>query len=654
MSDTTDLPLATPAGEILYLPQGSVARARFMNKLAQRPPADDALLTLVVGDVAYNTTWGALKAANLDVVAASERVALDAADQARTSERAAQLAMDVAAGAQLAAEAAAQASSANAAGSAITVMTKAELDALTSIPGTNPPQPLRPLMLATTIAEGKNWRRSAANTAWVYESPAMPVLMALLDGLRTMLAASGSDAFTLEAPDGGVIAEITGAGEAAFQGLRITDQLPMRSALGALLQSLLVGAGVPYQWTDAADGVLGEVGEDGALNWAQFSALSATLAAALVPGGAAGNTLVAEPGRLAMHGMTLLPSDRPGLSFENEWGEVFQDLDGSATTGGGESASGDYSPALLARLNAQGAAYSASLRDTPVHAWRGLLFEVCQFILASQSFGTGQGSYPVQTRTARYGNVFMCGNSPRAALNGSTATSWAPAGGSAAYRPLREVTQHASTGAILTDAEEAALARDTPALGETMMSAFLYGFARLRMARRDLTLLDRALIGTVTGVSGRTLAQLSPGATPELYNRNRDAVTAVRNSPDRGGRSHGVPAVLFEQGQYDSTNQAGAQPTRAGYRVGLNAFDDSLAADITTLGGQADRPLFLLFQISGGWARDNATGALGTLDVPNALGVPLGQLDFALAREHAVMIGPDYPRTCPWKVESGC
>jgi lysophospholipase L1-like esterase len=66
MSET--LPLATEEGAILYLPQGAVARAQYIDKLAQTDPTDDAKLTVVVGGVAYNTTWGALKAANLEAV----------------------------------------------------------------------------------------------------------------------------------------------------------------------------------------------------------------------------------------------------------------------------------------------------------------------------------------------------------------------------------------------------------------------------------------------------------------------------------------------------------------------------------------------------------------------------------------------------------
>ena len=66
MSET--LPLAAEDGAILYLPQGAVARAQYIDKLAQTDPTDDAKLTVVVGGVAYNTTWGALKAANLEAV----------------------------------------------------------------------------------------------------------------------------------------------------------------------------------------------------------------------------------------------------------------------------------------------------------------------------------------------------------------------------------------------------------------------------------------------------------------------------------------------------------------------------------------------------------------------------------------------------------
>jgi hypothetical protein len=119
MSET--LPLATEEGAILYLPQGATARAQYIDKLAQTDPTDDAKLTVVVGGVAYNTTWGALKAANLHAVpeiaqaaiagdvqavetarqdvednatsaAVSEGLALDAADMARDERLAAQIA----------------------------------------------------------------------------------------------------------------------------------------------------------------------------------------------------------------------------------------------------------------------------------------------------------------------------------------------------------------------------------------------------------------------------------------------------------------------------------------------------------------------------------------------------------------------------------
>ena len=62
----------------------------------------------------------------------------------------------------------------------IIVVTKADLLALTSIPGTDPAQPLRPYLLATVLAEGKNYRRSADNLVWNYESDALPLIQTLV------------------------------------------------------------------------------------------------------------------------------------------------------------------------------------------------------------------------------------------------------------------------------------------------------------------------------------------------------------------------------------------------------------------------------------------------------------------------------------------
>ena len=62
----------------------------------------------------------------------------------------------------------------------IIVVTKPDLLALTSIPGTDPAQPLRPYLLATVLSEGKNYRRSADNLVWNYESDALPLIQTLV------------------------------------------------------------------------------------------------------------------------------------------------------------------------------------------------------------------------------------------------------------------------------------------------------------------------------------------------------------------------------------------------------------------------------------------------------------------------------------------
>ncbi|EHM03456.1 hypothetical protein HMPREF9946_00104 [Acetobacteraceae bacterium AT-5844] len=59
MSET--LPLATEEGAILYLPQGAVARAQYIDKLPPVDPGDDAILPVVQGGVAYNASVSGLR-----------------------------------------------------------------------------------------------------------------------------------------------------------------------------------------------------------------------------------------------------------------------------------------------------------------------------------------------------------------------------------------------------------------------------------------------------------------------------------------------------------------------------------------------------------------------------------------------------------------
>lgn len=98
----SDLPLATSDGEILYLPQGAVARARFIQRLARRNPLATDLITIIGGTeaeigagngVAYTTTWGEFLASNTEAAQAAAQAVLETAtgDIATLQQQVAQL-----------------------------------------------------------------------------------------------------------------------------------------------------------------------------------------------------------------------------------------------------------------------------------------------------------------------------------------------------------------------------------------------------------------------------------------------------------------------------------------------------------------------------------------------------------------------------------
>ncbi|EHL99398.1 GDSL-like protein [Acetobacteraceae bacterium AT-5844] len=136
----------------------------------------EAALVAIAPDVAT------VQAAREDVTTKAGQVEQDrnateaAAGDARLSRDQSQAAKD-------AAEAAAQLTSSVVVNNPITVLTRAELEALTSIPGTEPPQPLRPRLLATVLHEGQLYVRSEDNMRWDWYAAAPPELQRRLSAL---------------------------------------------------------------------------------------------------------------------------------------------------------------------------------------------------------------------------------------------------------------------------------------------------------------------------------------------------------------------------------------------------------------------------------------------------------------------------------------
>lgn len=248
-----------------------------------------------------------------------------------------------------------------------------------------------------------------------------------------------------------------------------------------------------------------------------------------------------------------------------------------------------------------------------------------------QSLATGWEGWPALSSTQPYDSL-MLGASVRPAEE--QAPHWRPvppaegAPGGSLLRPLVASVQAVPGGALLAPGQVARLPRGDVAMGETVLEGAV-NFWRARMPRRP----DRVLLASACGVGGRSLEQLSRGARPELFNRLRECVAAGRRAAAETGRSYGVVAVLFLQGENNALGINGATADAAEYAALLRRFHADLREDVIQgVAGQAVAPALFTYQTGGAYASD-------TLSVATA------QLDYALATQGVFMVAPVYPLT---------
>lgn len=245
-----------------------------------------------------------------------------------------------------------------------------------------------------------------------------------------------------------------------------------------------------------------------------------------------------------------------------------------------------------------------------------------------QSLATGWEGWPALSTTQPYDSL-MLGASVRPAEE--QAPHWRPVPGppgAALLQPLVATVQAVPGGALLAPEQVARLPRGDVAMGETVLEGAV-NFWRARMHRNP----DRRLLASACGVGGRALEQLGRGARPELFNRLRECVAAGRRAAGESGRSYGVVALLFLQGEQNAAGINGALSGQAEYAALLRRFHLDLVQDVVQgAAGQALPPAMFTYQTGGAYASD-------TLSVAQA------QLEFALAQPGVFMVGPVYPVT---------
>ena len=283
----------------------------------------------------------------------------------------------------------------------------------------------------------------------------------------------------------------------------------------------------------------------------------------------------------------------------------------------------------LTAADAQNKAYSQNVRARYNAAVQRLVSGLNHLIIYSQSLGTQQEGWPALSKAVieEYDNL-MLGNSIRPASR--TNAAFSPLGG-AALKPLRAVVQSDTGNNLLTDEQVAALSPGAGNEGEggvAMANALRRLWLQRNCMERDPT---RRFVLSSTGVNGRSIEQLSKGASPEIYQRPLQAVQQVKAMADQLGVSYSIAAILWIQGEWNYLKMNGSND-KATYKLNLGKLYNDMIADMAVgIAGQKAPPALFMYQTGAGYTRDDAELSIG-----------MAQWEFCQENDNAYMVGPIY------------
>lgn len=242
---------------------------------------------------------------------------------------------------------------------------------------------------------------------------------------------------------------------------------------------------------------------------------------------------------------SLIQTDRFGFIFE----------DSSADPVAGQPST----PADVADREVANLAYAAKLRALPLPMIQPIMDDWVGIVAwIGQSFSReSEGFPPLTTEVPSYSDdhVLTYGLSPRPWTQGNDPSQ-------ITFDPLGDTDLHNLIGIsninnmVLDDAAMAALAPDANVPGEGMSIASTYYLRQQWLASKGRSEAPEAPWLVVSaGVGGKSIAELSKGATPNWYNRLIDYFIKVKAHPDPrlAGKKFYVIAVNISQGQQDYT-----------------------------------------------------------------------------------------------------
>lgn len=285
----------------------------------------------------------------------------------------------------------------------------------------------------------------------------------------------------------------------------------------------------------------------------------------------------------------------------------------------------------LSVADAQNKAYSQNIRSQYNSQVQRLVSQLIHLLIYGQSLGTYQEGWPALSKTPVEGyDNLMLGYSIRPSSRGNPA--FVPLG-EAALKPLKAVVQSISGDAVLTDAEVAALPAGSQNEGEGGVA--MANFLRKLWLQKNCLESDstRRFVTTSSGVNGRTIEELSKGASPERYQRPLQAVQQVKALADKEGVSYSIGAIIWIQGEWNYNGTNGGDQTKAGYKAKMQTLFTNMISDMAVgIAGQKSPPAIFMYQTGGNFSADTYDLAIG-----------MAQWEYCRESKNAYLTTPAYP-----------
>ncbi|HEY3331037.1 MAG TPA: hypothetical protein VGK19_13500 [Capsulimonadaceae bacterium] len=144
---------------------------------------------------------------------------------------------------------------------------------------------------------------------------------------------------------------------------------------------------------------------------------------------------------------------------------------------------------------------------------------------------------------------------------------------------------------------------------------------------------SKTIVGSSVGVSGRTVEALSKGAPKPYYPRLVGAVTAAKKAAADLGKTYGVTALCWVQGESNYPPTPDAVSTKGEYKAKLLKLREDFIADaVTGTAAQKQIPAFVTYQTGGSYSND-----------VNGLAIGMAQWELTQETPGCYLATPAYP-----------